>query len=488
MSSVSTAVTTTKDCVCMYSSTVQEAAEQPLLLLHSTIQTLDSEMEFLSALELNEPRFLSLLTKLIGESKYLQNNPAQGLIPQEKLAADHILEVLKPYTKENGGVLEVEFVSFVEGRGNVIIKYPGTTSEVVSFVGSHLDVVPADPTNWDRDPFSLTIEGDVLYGRGTTDCLGHCALLTDLMATLAEKRPPLKTSVVVILIANEENGTLSGIGVDQLAKEGYMDSLKGGPLFWIDAADSQPCIGTAGAAQWQLKVTGKLFHSGLPHKGINAIEMAMDAVSYVQKKFFNSFPRHPMEDTYSFMTQSTMKPTQISCTPGGLNQIPPECTVQGDIRFAPFYDSKDIARVVESSVAEINADPSVLEGTTERGPHSKYTLPEQAGKVELKWLTSGENGVACKLDSKGYFALVKATENVLGVAKPYSIGGSLPLIRDLQEEGFDVQISGYGASSKLVVAYFQMRCAYLFQISCRQRISQLVGLAQRHKNYHTGAV
>jgi acetylornithine deacetylase len=220
--------------------------------------------------------------------------------------------------KENGGVLEVQWVSFVEGRGNLIIKYPGTTDEVVSFVGSHMDVVPADPKGWDRDPFSLTIEGDMLYGRGTTDCLGHCALLTDLMATLAETKPALRTSVVVILIANEENGTLSGIGVDQLAKEGYMEGLKGGPLFWIDAADSQPCIGTAGAIQWQLKVTGKLFHSGLPHKGVNAIEMGMDAIAFVQKKFFADFPRHPMEDTYAFMTQSTMKATQISCTPGML--------------------------------------------------------------------------------------------------------------------------------------------------------------------------
>ncbi len=90
-------------------------------------------------------------------------------------------------------------------------------------------------------------------------------------------------------------------------------------------------------------------------------------------------------------------------------------------------------------------------GISHHGPHSKYTLPEQndfKGKVELKWLTSGENGVACKLDSKGYFALVKATEAVLGSAKPYSIGGSLPLIRDLQDAGFDVQISGYGSSSK----------------------------------------
>jgi acetylornithine deacetylase len=70
----------------------------------------------------------------------------------------------------------------------VIIKYPGTTDKIVSFVGSHLDVVPADPTNWDRDPFTFVKEGDLMYGRGTTDCLGHVALLTDFFATLATAR------------------------------------------------------------------------------------------------------------------------------------------------------------------------------------------------------------------------------------------------------------------------------------------------------------
>ena len=66
------------------------------------------------------------------------------------------------------------------------------------------------------------------------------------MATLAEKKIQIETTIVVIFIANEENSTFVGIGVDQLAKEGHMNELKAGPLFWIDSADSQPCIGTAG--------------------------------------------------------------------------------------------------------------------------------------------------------------------------------------------------------------------------------------------------
>lgn len=405
---------------------------------------------FFDSVQMNEPRFLQLLEKLIGEAKYLQNSPPQGLIPREDAASNHVLDILKPYLKENGGVLEAQRVSFVEGRGNVIIKYPGTTDKIVSFVGSHLDVVPADPAGWSRDPFKLTIEGDMLYGRGTTDCLGHVGLLTDFMISLAETKPALKHTIVVVFIANEENGQLHGIGADALAKDGYMEDLKNGPVFWVDAADSQPCIGSAGSCQWELKAEGKLFHSGFPHKTINAIEFGMDAVGYIQQKFFTDFPRHAREEEYSFAVGSTLKPTQITCAVGGLNQIPGHCTISGDIRCAPFYNINEIKAKVEGYVDEINANPSIVENPTLRGPYSKYNIPSEQlqGKVSLKWVAAGDDGIACHLDSRGYKAIVKATEHVLGSAKPYSVTGSLPLVRELQDWGFDVQISGYGLSSR----------------------------------------
>lgn len=33
---------------------------------------------FLEGIEMNEERFISLLRNLVGESRHLQNNPAQG--------------------------------------------------------------------------------------------------------------------------------------------------------------------------------------------------------------------------------------------------------------------------------------------------------------------------------------------------------------------------------------------------------------------------
>ena len=45
-----------------------------------------------------------------------------------------MLEVLKPFTKENGGLLKVEHVVYVEGRGNLIIEYENVRIILVLYV------------------------------------------------------------------------------------------------------------------------------------------------------------------------------------------------------------------------------------------------------------------------------------------------------------------------------------------------------------------
>ena len=123
--------------------------------------------------------------------------------------------------------------------------------------------------------------------------------------------------------------------------------------------------------------------------------------------------------------------------------------MQGDIRIVPFYDIKEAMKSLESYVSDINSDPSIVE-TGSHGPNSKYFLKEDGarGNVALKWITSGENGIACDLDSRGHYALLSATKEVLGSAKHYAISGSLPLVRDLKDLGFDIQICGFGLSHK----------------------------------------
>lgn len=393
--------------------------------------------------ELNKDSFVTLLSKLIGESKYVQNNPPE-LIPEEDRVVNHLLNILLPLsTTTGGGPLVVNHARYKPNRGNLIVEYPGTVpGKVLSFVGCHMDVVTANPDDWEFDPFSLSIEGDMLKGRGTTDCLGHVALVTELMKKLGETKPKLKSTVVAVFIANEENSAITGVGVDALVKDGLLNKLKDGPLYWIDTADKQPCIGTGGMIPWKLHATGKLFHSGLAHKAVNPLELAMDALKDIQLRFYKDFPPHAQEQVYGYATPSTMKPTQWSYPGGGINQIPYECTISGDVRLTPFYSVTDVMKKLQGYVDDINAN---IEKLHSRGPISKYVLPEEEirGRVSITF-DEASSGVACDLNSRGFHVLCKATEEVVGYSKPYSITGTLPLIRELKDEGFDVQTTGYG--------------------------------------------
>ncbi|KAI9916114.1 hypothetical protein PsorP6_018215 [Peronosclerospora sorghi] len=101
----------------------------------------------------------------------------------------------------------------------------------------------------------------------------------------------IKTKVVCVLIAAEENSEIPGVGIEKLMESGKLDLIKNGPVIWVDFSDSQPCIGTAGVIFWTLKATAKLFHSGLPHLGINSIELGMDVLCKIQERFYTDLVR-----------------------------------------------------------------------------------------------------------------------------------------------------------------------------------------------------
>jgi hypothetical protein len=72
-------------------------------------------------IEMQEGAYLELLEKMIGESEFVQNSPPT-LIPEEDRVVRHVVHALEPFTVANGGPLEVEVISFIPGRSNVIVK------------------------------------------------------------------------------------------------------------------------------------------------------------------------------------------------------------------------------------------------------------------------------------------------------------------------------------------------------------------------------
>ena len=398
---------------------------------------------------LNESRFLETLGRLVAHTPKLQNAPDAGLIPEERLAADVVLDVLRPHI--DSGFIKVESLAAPghEKRPSLVLGVEGRGEGSVGFVGAHFDVVPADreAEGWERDPFSLWVgEDGTLYARGVTDCLGHVAVLTDLLAQMAENGWRPQRSLSVVLIANEEEAPLAEIGLDYVVDQGHLDTLKNGPVYWLDSADFGPTVGTGGVAMWELMVKGVTGHSGMTHNCINALEVAMAATLALGEWFRSTFPPHPDEERYGFLTSSTLKGTVIEVANNKITKIPGDARVEGDIRLTPFYDIHEAMNGAREFIGNLNR--RIHAGDPPAGFPQVKTARGEVASLELRPKGRHMEGIACDLDSPGLAALKASLAAVRGAdaVKPFSMTGSLPLVRDLQRKGFDVQITGFGRS------------------------------------------
>ena len=70
---------------------------------------------------------------------------------------------------------------------------------------AHLDVVPAGD-GWEVDPFGAVIDGDRMYGRGTSDDKGPAVAALFAMYAIKKAGIPLRREVRLILGCDEESG------------------------------------------------------------------------------------------------------------------------------------------------------------------------------------------------------------------------------------------------------------------------------------------
>jgi acetylornithine deacetylase/succinyl-diaminopimelate desuccinylase-like protein len=129
---------------------------------------------------------------------------------------------------------------------------------------NHLDVQPADASEWRTTPFSMTIEGDRYFGRGTTDDKGP-ALAAFYAAAYAHKIG-LPINIKFIWELEEENGSPSfeGFLKANLSKL-KTDSVVVSDTIWVSREKPAIAYGLRGlqGALLRLKTGTKEVHSGL---------------------------------------------------------------------------------------------------------------------------------------------------------------------------------------------------------------------------------
>lgn len=433
-----------------------------VLLILLCAQTLFSE-EIMRAdsVYFNDQEFIALLEKFINHSEQLQNNPPEGLLPEEIL----IVNEIKNYIGNTPGIsLETHNFDPQEKRPNLIMRYKHpeaiTSGKTITFMGSHMDVVPANRNEWEKNPFILhqeIVDNDLkLIGRGTTDCLGHVALITVLFKQLATQSIKLSHELVAVFIADEERGDAK-VGVFRLHEHKLLEDIKNGPIYWVDTATDDglfgPRVGTGGSGAWSITIHGKSGHSGYPHLSINPISVAVDLIGFINKRFERDFCNESAQHyarAHLYPTCSTCKCTTIAAPTPSRNIIPNSCSFSGDVRFTPDVSEEKIKKTLPTYIEEFNNEHIVSSLSpslrADGGTFIVQTHNDQTQKaiIEFNWDETFYKPFIADMNSPAFTNMIQAMKEIRKKVQPFSALGSLPLLYELQEEGFSLVPIGFG--------------------------------------------
>jgi acetylornithine deacetylase/succinyl-diaminopimelate desuccinylase-like protein len=286
--------------------------------------------------------------------------------------------------------------SSAPGRGNIWARLKGGAEPALVLL-HHMDVVPADPSHWEVDPFSATVKDGEIWGRGALDTkmLG----IAELEAFLAIHRDktPLTRDVIFMATADEEAGGTYGAG---WVVKNHPEAFKGARLLVNEGgggsvADGRQQFGievTQKVPLWlRLTATGTPSHGSTPHvaSAVNRLIRALDRLQTYQfaprivpavDAYFKALARNAapewkpaLEDmattvkdpdkllalqlenpSFAALTRNTCSITMLEGS-NKINVIPPEAHAQLDCRLLPDQNPDGL---VEELAAVMN-DPGI---------------------------------------------------------------------------------------------------------------------------------
>jgi acetylornithine deacetylase len=207
----------------------------------------------------------------------------------------------------------------VRGRG------PGPTLALVS----HLDVVPPG-AGWTRDPFTPSVEGDRLYGRGSGDAKASVAAMLTAARDLAEGSGLDRGRLLIILGYGEETKhTTMERAVEQA---GSIDAAVVGEPTNLDIATAQ-----RGLMMVDLVARGDQRHAGYAAANGEFVNAALVLAADLLRlgALFNE-RRHPV------LGRTTATPTMLDAGVSR-NVTPPVATAILDVRSTPDWTHEEIA-------------------------------------------------------------------------------------------------------------------------------------------------
>ncbi|WP_035064874.1 M20 family metallo-hydrolase [Nitratidesulfovibrio termitidis] len=352
----------------------------------------------ISALDARRDAVIELQRELTSRPALGPESGGEG----ERAKADWLLDHLRAI-----GVTDIEQINAPDSRvpcghrPNIIARVPGASPRTV-WVLAHMDVVPpGDPTLWDGDPWTLRVDGDVLYGRGVED--NQQAIVSGLLVAreLLEQgvTPPL--SLGLAFVADEETGNARGMAHVAAVRPDLFrpDDLIVVPDFG-DSDGTMIEVAEKSMLWLRVAVTGRQCHASTPDEGVNSLSAA--AALILRIRHLNE--RFPDADPLFNPATSTFVPTKKEANVPNVNTVPGSDVFYVDCRVLPRYDLDEVVTAMRGLADEVEREHGVTIAISQ-------VLREQAAPP-----TSPDAEVVTRLRA--------AIRDVYGVtARPAGIGG-----------------------------------------------------------------
>jgi acetylornithine deacetylase/succinyl-diaminopimelate desuccinylase-like protein len=275
---------------------------------------------------------------------------------KETPAAEYCKKLL-----EKEGFQNIEIIESAKERGSIICRWKGTDPSAKKLLLlAHLDVVPADPLNWEKDPFCGEIDDDYVWGRGSLDCKN--LVVAEAMACILLKREGFqpKGDILMAFTADEEVGGVMGVGYLtekywNIIDADYIINEGGGFLlpFSKNPKDYLVQTGEKGVFRTIIRVKGKGGHGSTP---VKKSENAVYKISKVTQKIIEY--KYPIEYTKPVkeMLEKITLPKLFKKILGSKR------IVRSGLKLADKLSGEDLSTLILSLVTDV-LNPTQLKGS-----------------------------------------------------------------------------------------------------------------------------
>ena len=215
------------------------------------------------------------------------------------------------------------------GNVNNLWARRGSNGPLICFAG-HTDVVPTGPLDkWISDPFTPTIRGGLLYGRGAADMKGLLAAFVTSIEKFLAEHPGHGGSIALLLTSDEEgvavDGTVRVVEALQARGEKMDYCIVGEPTSVAKTGDTIK-NGRRGSLSGTLTVKGVQGHIAYPHLVKNPIHLCAPAIAELAATEW--------DNGNEYFPATSWQVSNIHGGTGATNVVPGTVEIEFNFRFS----------------------------------------------------------------------------------------------------------------------------------------------------------